>query len=224
MVVLFLQRADLARRHYTTIAHVETIFNGNNSGTYSTMSVDSARNFLTNFYKQAKVDPSTVQYVEAYGSAVEFLDNFEINVLDKVFINSSRTEPLLIGSVKSNMGHAEAASVLVSVVKTIVAMENCQIPANLNYNRKNEKIPALRDGRIKVVAENTSWPGTLAAVNGYGLVSSCGHILLKSNTQMMKKDTEGDKLPHLYVFSTRTEEGAKEIIKKVKILSHHVFN
>lgn len=58
--------------------------------------------------------------------------------------------PLLIGSVKSNMGHAEPASGLCSIAKVITAMERGFIPPNLHFNEPNPYIPGLTDGRLKV--------------------------------------------------------------------------
>lgn len=192
------------------------MYNGNRSGNYCKMNVDSARKFLTNFYQRVGVDPAEVEYVETYGSGMKSLDEFEIDVLDDVF-HRTKDNPLLVGSVKSNVGHAEAAAMFMSIVKTVIAMEKGEIPANCCYETPNSKIPALKDGRVKVVTKNTPWAGTLAAVNGYGLVTSYGHMLLKSNTKVKKPDnrTNERKLPHLYIISSRTENCMREILDEV---------
>lgn len=66
--------------------------------------------------------------------------------LEKIFRNSA----LLIGSVKSNMGHAEPASGLCSIAKVLITMERGFIPPNLHYNEPNPYIPGLVDGRLQV--------------------------------------------------------------------------
>lgn len=66
------------------------------------------------------------------------------------FFCKDRPSPLLIGSVKSNMGHSEPASGLSSLAKLLVAMEAGTIPGNLHYSTPNAEIPALTDGRLKV--------------------------------------------------------------------------
>lgn len=66
------------------------------------------------------------------------------------FFCKDRPTPLLIGSVKSNMGHSEPASGLSSLAKLLVAMEAGVIPGNLHYSTPNAEIPALTDGRLQV--------------------------------------------------------------------------
>jgi fatty acid synthase len=73
----------------------------------------------------------------------------ELNGLDKV-ICSRRERPLLVGSVKSNLGHTEAASSFVSLAKAIIALDSGVIPPNLHYSRPNSQVEALKSGRIQV--------------------------------------------------------------------------
>lgn len=170
------------------------------------------------------MDPSSVEYVETNGVAIKHIDAVEITVLDDVF-NKDRKDPLLIGSVKSNVGHAEAASTLLSIVKTIIAMENNLIPANLNYDQNNVTLKPIIEGRMKVVSENTPWEGDLAAINSIGLVSSFGHVLLKGNSVKPKEEQESDKeLKHLFLLSTRTEDGIIQLLDKVKYILDNVAN
>nr|CAD7205556.1 unnamed protein product [Timema douglasi] len=101
----------------------------------------------------------------------------ELNALAKVLLCNRQT-PLPIGSIKSNLGHTDAASALVSVVKVLIAMETGRIPPNYNYNKPSQQVPALVEGKYKVVTETMSWSGGLAAVNNVGLSGVVGHIVL----------------------------------------------
>lgn len=76
-------------------------------------------------------------------------DPQEVNTIADVFCKD-RNSPLLIGSVKSNMGHSEPASGLCSIAKVLIAMESGVIPPNLHYQNPNPDIPALSDGRLEV--------------------------------------------------------------------------
>ena len=76
-------------------------------------------------------------------------DSIELAALDQVFCKGRQT-PLLIGSVKSNMGHAEPASGLCSVVKVLIAMEHGLIPPNLHFSRPKQDAESLLAGRLKV--------------------------------------------------------------------------
>nr|CAD7197600.1 unnamed protein product [Timema douglasi] len=83
-------------------------------------------------------------------------DEEEFKAIEKVLL-SRRQTPLLVGSVKSNLGHSDAASALCSVAKVLIAMETGYIPPNLNYNKPASFIPALLDGRIKNFGTPTRW-------------------------------------------------------------------
>lgn len=74
-----------------------------------------------------------------------------MNSIAEVFCKGRNHGPLLIGSVKSNMGHSEPASGLCSLAKVLVAMETNTIPANLHFKQPNQEIPALSDGRLQVL-------------------------------------------------------------------------
>lgn len=76
-------------------------------------------------------------------------DRQEVGAIVEVFCKG-RTSPLLIGALKSNMGHGEPASALSAVIKVLVAMECRLLPPNLHYNIPNPDIPALVDGRLTV--------------------------------------------------------------------------
>lgn len=76
-------------------------------------------------------------------------DPQEVNSIVDVFCKG-RSSPLLIGSVKSNMGHSEPASGLCSIVKILIGMERGVIPPNLHFQSPNKDIPGLNDGRLQV--------------------------------------------------------------------------
>jgi len=100
-------------------------------------------------YAEAGVSPADVVYVEAHGTGTKVGDPQEVNSIADVFCKGRNT-PLLIGSVKSNMGHSEPASGLCSIAKALIAMESGVIPGNLHFKNPNKDIPALNDGRLKV--------------------------------------------------------------------------
>lgn len=100
-------------------------------------------------FEEARLRPQDVAYMEAHGTGTKAGDPEEVNAIAELFCKG-RTTPLLIGSVKSNMGHSEPASGLCSIAKVVLAMERGIIPANLHYKNPNPDIPSLSDGRIKV--------------------------------------------------------------------------
>lgn len=101
-------------------------------------------------------------------------DPEECSTLDRVFCKN-RKEPLLVGSVKSNMGHCEASSGTCSITKAILAFETGMIAPNLNFKNPREDIPSLMEGRLKVCTEVTPLPGNLIAVNSFGFGGANGN-------------------------------------------------
>jgi len=78
----------------------------------------------------------------------------ELDIIKDVFCTSNRKEPLKIGSVKSNLGHTDASAGLVSLVKSIIAMDTGFIAPNINYTAPNSESDALTSGKVQVVKFN----------------------------------------------------------------------
>lgn len=93
-------------------------------------------------YQEAQVDPAKVGYVEAHGTGTKVGDPLEATALHAVF-GEGRTprQPLLVGSVKSNIGHLEGSSGVVAVIKTALMLERGFVLPNCNFEKANEEIP-----------------------------------------------------------------------------------
>jgi acyl transferase domain-containing protein len=93
-------------------------------------------------YNEVNLDPCETDYVEAHGTGTQAGDPLELKAVGAVF-GSTRTErnPVYVGSVKTNVGHLEAASGLAGVIKASLALRKGIIPPNINFERVNEKIP-----------------------------------------------------------------------------------
>lgn len=148
-VVIYLQKASVARRVYATVVNARTNTDGNKEQGITFPSGDMQKRLILETYAEAGVSPSEVVYVEAHGTGTKVGDPQEVNAIADVFCKG-RPGPVLVGSVKSNMGHSEPASGLCSIAKVLIAMENGQIPANLHFKDPNKNIPALQDGRLQV--------------------------------------------------------------------------
>lgn len=109
-------------------------------------------------------------------------DPEECRTLDRVFC-TNRKEPLLIGSVKSNMGHSEASSGICSVTKVLLAFEEGAIPPNIHFDTPRKDIPSLVEGRLKVCSEVTPLPGNLVGVDSFGFGGANGN-----ETQLFSSD------------------------------------
>jgi len=173
---------------------------------------------LEEVYSEADLNPADVSYVEAHGTGTKVGDPQELNSIAEVFCKDRPAgKPLLIGSVKSNMGHSEPASGLCSVAKVLLAMQEGVIPGNLHFQSPNLDIPALSDGRFKVVSENMAWEGGYVGINSFGFGGANVHVVLKSNPKP-KESPVVTPTPVIVPFSGRTKEavefGLKELAEK----------
>jgi fatty acid synthase len=108
------------------------------------------KQLMTEVFQESGVDPSKVSYFELHGTGTRAGDPQETNAVAEVLSGTTRNGPLLIGSTKSNMGHAEPVAGLVSLAKVLIMMHTGTIPPNLHYQTPNPNIPGLTDGRLKV--------------------------------------------------------------------------
>ncbi|KAJ1529182.1 hypothetical protein ONE63_005988 [Megalurothrips usitatus] len=221
-VALFLQRSDQAKRCYAKVLGSSMAFTGKSSSIDATLpDPRGMQAFLSNFYRSHSIDPRRIAYLEADGSANVVRDECELNVLDAVlFKEGGRKEPLLVGSVRSNVGHTDCVSALASICKTVVAMETGVIPATINYRTPNARAEGLTAGRLRVVAENTPLqhtPDSVVAINTLGLTSMMGHTVLQANPRGPQPPQDpAHHLPRLITVSGRNEDGVSKVVKQVQ--------
>nr|UWV21337.1 polyketide synthase 4 [Chaetomium globosum] len=154
--------------------------------TITAPSVEAQEALIRDCYRRAGLRPEDTQYFEAHGTGTQAGDTIEARAIATVFGGSGRRRenPLLMGSIKTNIGHTEAASGLASIIKTALAMERGVIPPSINFEKPNPKI-ALDDWNLKLVTD-TSWrPEPVAesgSTNGYsnGLDDEAQRVLILS--------------------------------------------
>ncbi|KAJ2944093.1 hypothetical protein O0L34_g18059 [Tuta absoluta] len=211
-VVVFLQKRGDARRVYATVRGARMNTDGAKEQGITFPNGDMQRRLAKETFEEAGLRPEDVVYVEAHGTGTKVGDPQEVNAIAELFCTKERKQPLLLGSVKSNMGHSEPASGLCSIAKVVVAMEASEIPANLHFHSPNQDIPALNDGRIRVVAENTKWDGGLVAVNSFGFGGANAHIILESERGGRAPEAQY-KIPRLVTASGRTDEAVRALLQ-----------
>ncbi|KMQ82768.1 fatty acid synthase, partial [Lasius niger] len=216
VVAIYLQKATNARRIYATVINTAINTDGYKSKDIINPSSDMQYLMLREIYSEAGINPEDVDYVEAHGTGTQAGDSCELAAIDKLFCKNRRT-PLLIGSVKSNMGHSEPASGLCSIAKVLIAMEAGVIPANIHFAIPNTNIPALREGRIRVIDKATPWNGGLVGINSFGIGGANSHVILRSNSKAkmtLVSSTIESRLPKLMAVSGRTKEAVHVLLDK----------
>uniref|UniRef100_A0A0K8V335 Fatty acid synthase n=1 Tax=Bactrocera latifrons TaxID=174628 RepID=A0A0K8V335_BACLA len=211
VVVLLLQRTSVAKRVYASILNARTNTDGFKEQGITFPDGRMQNRLIRESYEEINLDPNEVIYVEAHGTGTKVGDPQEVNSITDFFCKN-RPTPLLIGSVKSNMGHSEPASGVCSIAKILIAMEEGVIPANLHYSEPNPDLYGLSDGRLKVVNKNLPWNGGIIGLNSFGFGGANAHIILKSNPKP-KTITPRDGPPKLVICSGRTMDAVQDLLE-----------
>ncbi|KAL6430383.1 hypothetical protein ACFW04_007806 [Cataglyphis niger] len=216
ITVVYLQKAKNAKRIYATVVYGKTNCDGYKKQGIIFPSSEMQGTLMRECYEDCGLSPNILSYLECHSTGSNIGDTEEILAVDSVFCKS-RKIPLLIGSVKSNLGHTEPASGLCQVAKVLLAMETGIIPGNLHFNRPREGLKALEEGRLKVVTDSTPWEGGYVGINSFGFGGANCHIILKSNPK--KKINNGapsDDLPRLVVVSGRNEKSVTLFLNDIE--------
>jgi|GEM_PF-6007540 len=164
--------------------------------------------------QRAGVASRTINYVETHGTGTPLGDPIEIHALQNVYNaagansslirNMNRSEPLKVGSHKSNIGHLEQAAGIAGLVKTVLCLEQQQIPGNIHFNTPNPQID-WANIQIKVVDQKQPWcaeDGTplRAGVSSFGFSGTNCHVIVEAastnNTASTKQNSTGTHSQH----------------------------
>jgi len=169
--------------------------------------------------RHAGVEPAQVSYVETHGTGTALGDPIEVGVLGQVFARSGGEAPLVLGAVKTNVGHTEGAAGVAGVIKTVLALQHEEIPPNLHFRRPNPHIP-WHELAVRVPVQRTPWPRAAAArvagVSSFGLSGTNAHVLL-AEAPLLERSRPGTERPlHLLTLSARTPQSLRELAQKYR--------
>ncbi|KAK7912256.1 BcPKS8- polyketide synthase [Apiospora marii] len=138
-------------------------------------------NLMRQVYQNADINPSDTGFIEAHGTGTRVGDPIEATAIHNVFgANRSARDPLLLGSVKSNIGHLEGASGIVAVIKAAMMLERGFVLPNYDFTYPNEKIP-FKEWHLKVPTNQRPWPRNkkYVSVNNFGFGGTNAHVVLE---------------------------------------------
>ena len=146
---------------------------------------DAQEALLASAYADAGVDPRELAYVEAHGTGTAAGDPQEARAIGRVLARGrSASDPLPIGSVKTNLGHLEPASGMAGLLKAVLTLRHRAIPASLHFRTPNPDIP-FADLNIKVASEHAALPPNgapaILGVNSFGFGGTNAHVVLKEH-------------------------------------------
>ncbi len=209
--IVLLKRLDDALRDGDQVLAVIKGSAINNDGSlkagYTAPSVQGQMQAIAAAYEDAGVDPGSITYLEAHGSATELGDPIEIAALTKAFRHWTRESGYChIGSVKSNFGHLDRAAGVTGLIKTVLALEHELIPSTILFETPNPKIDFAASPFV-VAAQPVSWPASevprRAGVNSLGMGGTNVHVVLEEAPAL---PSSTDSRPwQLLVLSAHTE-------------------
>lgn len=198
--------------------HIHAVIRGtgmNNDGgvkhSYTAPSVEGQVDVIHMAHRDAGVDPATIGYIEAHGTATPLGDPIEVTALTKAFRAGGAVDNgfCAIGSLKSNIGHLDVASGVCGVIKTALSLERELLPPLLHFEKPNPKIDFERSPfRVNVVP--TPWTaGRLgsprrAGVSSFGVGGTNAHVVLEEAPKV--ETSESTRPNQLFLLSARSEE------------------
>jgi len=193
--------------------HISAVIKGssiNNDGFakigYTAPSVEGEARAIGEALSISGVDPETITYIEAHGTATPLGDPIEIEALTKVFGSRTRKKNFCgLGSVKTNIGHLDAAAGVAGLIKTILALKHKAIPPSLNFQTPNPKID-LESSPFYVNTSLRVWEsnGTprRAGVSSFGVGGTNAHVILEEAP--VREPTMASTPYHLLTLSGKT--------------------
>ena len=130
----------------------------------------------------SRLQPSDIDYIEAHGTGTALGDPIELDALSQVYSQRNDSAPLVLGSVKTNLGHLESAAGVAGFVKTVLSVYHGQIPKQLHFKRLT---PHASEGasRFTIASQPMQWPtvgrARRAAVSSFGVSGTNAHVVIE---------------------------------------------
>ncbi|MET7951702.1 beta-ketoacyl synthase N-terminal-like domain-containing protein [Micromonospora sp. NPDC005324] len=164
----------------------------------------------------AGVDADTIRYVEAHGTGTTIGDTIEVRALSRAF-GAGSPRSCLLGSVKSNIGHADAAAGVIGLIKVVLSLRHGLIPGTAHFRRPNPLLN-LSAGPFVVTSEATPWPPGAgprrAGVNSTGIGGTNAHLVVQEAPSAHGSPDDGRN--HLLPLSARTVPALAELAARLR--------
>ncbi|MDH3601380.1 MAG: type I polyketide synthase, partial [Candidatus Tectomicrobia bacterium] len=168
----------------------------------------------------ARVEPHEVSYIEAHGTGTKLGDPVELHGLSRVFCTgTARSQPLYIGSVKTNIGHSDSAAGIAGLIKTVLILQHGAIPPSLHFHCPNPEF-AWEQTPLMVAHQRTPLPARepspIAGVNSFGLSGMNAHVVLEAAPPrpLQREGKEVERPLHLLTLSAKTDAALHELAER----------
>lgn len=224
--VLLLERLTDAMRNHRNILAVIRGSGMNQDGASSGLTVPNGRAqqaVMRAALKAARIAPGEVDYLECHGTGTPLGDPIEVHAAAAVY-GEGRTRPLVIGAVKTNVGHLEAAAGIASVCKAVLALKHAEIPAHLHFAKPNPHI-AWAELPVRVATTREQWSSSgkprRAAVSSFGASGTNVHLVLEEAPPRAEADGSHNRIQPgecLLVLSAQSEVALQNLAARYREL------
>lgn len=171
--------------------------------------------------EKAGVQPNEISYVETHGTGTALGDPIEVNSLKAVLMERRESDRVCwIGSVKTNIGHLEAAAGIAGLIKVVLSLQNKQIPPHLHLKQLNPYIK-IENTPISISTELQNWNcnhgSKVAGVSSFSFGGTNAHVIVEEAPQAsseLKQVNDLERLQHILTLSAKTEKALQEVVEK----------
>ena len=158
----------------------------------------------------SRIEANRVSYIETHGTGTSLGDAIELQALSRVF-NDNRE--LVLGAVKTNIGHLESAAGIASLIKTVLALENQSIPRNLHLQQPNSQLD-WNSLPFELPQQKIAWntPERIAGISSFGFSGANAHVIVKEAETEEKVEETKDL--YLFTLSAKTNKALKQLVDK----------
>ncbi|MGY3248909.1 acyl transferase domain-containing protein/acyl carrier protein [Streptomyces sp. TE4109] len=170
---------------------------------------------------EAGITPGDLQYVEAHGTSTPVGDPIEANALSRALAEGRRPDaPCYVGSVKTNIGHTEAAAGIAGLIKTVLCLKHRLIPPHINLEQLNSAIDQGASP-YRIPTEPTRWPAhegpARAGVNSFGFGGTNAHVVLEQAPDRSASPVPpGEQAWNVLPLTARTPEALPEVAAGIR--------
>ncbi|MGB3292557.1 MAG: type I polyketide synthase [Phormidesmis sp.] len=168
--------------------------------------------------ENARVTPDQIGYVEAHGTGTSLGDPIEMNALKSVLVpGRSPEQRCWIGSVKTNLGHLEAAAGIAGLIKGVLSLQHEAIPAHLHFKQLNPYIELARTP-LAIPTKEQPWPRTetarLAGISSFGFGGTNAHVVLAEAPAQSAASPTVERPQHCFTLSARSEPALRMLAER----------
>lgn len=163
----------------------------------------------------AGVEPRQISYIEAHGTGTPLGDPIEISSLQAVLEDKDAKGRVLVGSVKTNIGHLESAAGIAGLIKSVLALQNESIPPHLHLKEVNPYI-SLEDSRLEIGTYLRPWKRReeprFAGISSFGFGGTNAHIVISDAPKtIIESKPEVERPRHIFTLSAKRESALEEL-------------